>query len=336
MGLLSDFRKFLNTSKPNDLEGLDIFRPINVERFKNELSIREMALSDGAVGLPDASDTNLSSTELSIANAVEAVKADYLIQYHANQRAYRDRVAEYVSNWSIDKVKNEESALVSLVIENAKLAVDERFESENAMKAISNETVLFRKENGLMGRTADVKSPGHFMLVMAILFVFEFIVSTFLLRETGGLEAVMIWALIYSICNSVIPYYFGLRAVRWVYLKDNDFKRGLGFFYTAVAVGLGIALNFFVGHYRAAGLRLKDLAFESSSVEELLAAYQQTTQIMVEAIDSFLVTPFAIDDGLAYIITVVGLIVYIATMREGVVHKDTYPGYGELYDRYKD
>lgn len=336
MGLLSDLRDYLNTSNKITEEGFDIFKPISVERYKDNLSLEERALSDGAAGLPDKSDSNLSSTELAIANAIEDVKTDYLNQYHSNQRSYKDRIAGYVSNWTIDKVKNEERALVSHVIESAKLAVDSRFESERQMQAVSNEIVLFRRFHDLTQRTPDVKSIGRFVFAMVGLFAVEFIVSIALLRETGDLQAVIMWALIYSTCNSAIPYYFGITAVRWCYLKNNSLKRNAGFVSMAAAISLGIALNFFVGHYRAAGLKLKDLMLGGSSGEDLLAAYQKTTQIMAEAIDSFLTSPFAIDDGLAYIITVAGFIVFVATMREGVVRLDYYPGYGELLKRFSD
>ena len=336
MGLLSDLRDYLNTSSKISDEGFDIFKPISVERYKTGLSLEERALTDGAAGLPDKGDSNLSAAELAIENAIEDVKTDYLNQYDSNQRAYRDRIAVYVSNWTIDKVKNEERALVSEVIEGAKLAVDARFESERRMQAISNEIVMFRRFHGLTQRTPDVKSIGRFVFAMVMLFAVEFAVSIFLLRETGDLQAVIMWALVYSTCNSAIPYYFGITTVRWCYLKNNSLKRNAGFIAMAAALCLGIALNFFVGHYRAAGLKLKDLMLNGSSGEDLLAAYQKTTQIMSEAVDSFLASPFAIDDGLAYIITVAGFIVFAATMREGVVRLDHYPGYGELLKRFLD
>ena len=247
MGLASDFRDFFNTSKKIATDGYDIFKPIDVDKYKKELSVEDRALSDGAAGLPDTRDLNLSSTELSIANSIEAVKTDYLNQYNANQRSYGERVAGFVSNWSIDKVKNEERALVSSVVETAKLAVDQRFESEKAMKAISNEIVLFRRSNSLMHRTPNVKSIGHFMLAMTALFAAELAVSIFLLRETGNLQTVVMWAFSYSLCNSLIPYYLGSTAVRWSFLNNNPIKRNFGVIAAIGALIAGVALNFFVG-----------------------------------------------------------------------------------------
>ena len=81
-------------------------------------------------------------------------------------------------------------------------------------------------------------------------------------------------------------------------------------------------------------MRLKELVEGPSSVDDLMAAYQQTTQIMGEAMSAFLNNPFAIDDGLAYMITVAGLVVYVGTMREGVIRLDSYPGYGEMLQRF--
>ena len=238
--------------------------------------------------------------------------------------------------WRVNAVEGEETALVNDVVADGKKDIGPIDASVNSLKRLADELRRYRAEHNLLHRLPVCHDVWNAVLLLFLWFGVELIVTTFLLRESGGLAMVFIISTIYCFLNCLFPFLVAPYS-RWINYGAGYLGRKVGGWTLFLAVlGIGIWLNLLMGHYRSAALELAAIDYAGADLEALQILVERVSNTGVTAWANLLETPLGITDTFSWMLAVAGLVAFALSFREGFVRDDVYPDYGALYQRFED
>ena len=331
--MLETFRNKLNdwasASRPLLEIDSEVFPPADIDKLKRKLRIDIHAKEDGARNFPSKSSDTLSSTEHRINAEFIEISNEYIRQYRQQSDAYKDRYDEATRWWKMELISNEEKSLVNDVISEAKNKSGPVVSSQENLQNSAKQLLRFRESNDLMHRLPHIHDKWRQLLIVLLVFIVEFMVSVFLLREAGELSTLMVLVLVFVMLNSVFPIYIFGPTVRLMFFPWKQFsKKLIGIMGFTIFLIAGILLNFFIGHYRAAVM-----SFEVGEVSSLSAAFNQFERqqlLASEALNNFTDSILNLPDVWSWLMVAINLVLFFYAFYEGIVKDDYYPGYGHL------
>ncbi|KFE52443.1 hypothetical protein [Pseudomonas syringae] len=297
------------------------FPKIDPERIKIDLKIIAQARAQGAVGVPDASDTRLTETEHQIRGTVGKLR---LATFKSGERWLR-LIQARLDSIDLTQEKNRTVQLgdefvrkADSILSQADAELQDEIRTAKAHKEI---LARFRSENGLpdtpakiVGWTDHALKVGSLVICCAIESAVN---STFFASAMqGGLLEGLLLACLLAVVNIIVCFVAGR-----FYTNKNHVHRArrvIGF--TAGLLGLvgTIAIGVFVAYCR----------YVMPQIDE-----ETTNQLqLIWRSISALASPFSDLESIGlFIVTVLfGLI----ALHHGYAWSDRYPGYAKVYRAY--
>jgi hypothetical protein len=326
--LKNKFEDSMRGSKPIATLTSSIFPPTDTEKIKKDLKIKQMAQEDGAHNIPIGNAKLLSSIELEIQSRLQIHLDEHLANYHKYEDIYQERYVDCKKISNLDLITNKEQALVDDIVGEGKSIAGGIFKYSQEMLAASNQLYLFRKKHSLLDRVPEVLDKYKVYLILLIAVLVETFVTYYLARDAGSTIMVIIISGTYCIVNCLIPYYFS-HFVRWINFNPAGYeaKKILGWITALFIAVFVIALNIGMGHYRGAGINY--VVGDVSSTTNLFSEIQMQQSLVTDAWQNFLYDPFGLPDILSWLLVLVGVLVAVVALFDGLRKNDIYPGYGE-------
>ncbi|MDB9756613.1 hypothetical protein OAB62_02915 [Pseudomonadales bacterium] len=341
MRILKTISEALGSNNAPGSEQANIFPEIDLDFVRKDSNPRTKGSEDGTVNFPATLSAQQTATEQAIKATFEQYQQRYITDYNRQQSSYRSRIESIIQIWKVDAVENEERLLVNNVIAQAKEDADPIFKKRELLRAASNELLTFRETHDLKHRLPRIQDAFTALNILFGFFILELVLTTFLIRESGGLIDVIVTASIYCLINCLFPFFAG-KFVRDInYIRGvNDLWKSIGFLALVFLVALGTLLNLGMGHYRAVtleiGERVSQINTENITLDQFADIAQATTQIGVRAVDRLTDNWFFIGDTYSYLLFILGLICFFISLYEGIIKDDPYPKYGEKSTNFQD
>ena len=312
------------------------FPLLDKEYVRRETRLQEAARNDGGNDLPDTHARSESATERNIRGYCEKQLESYIDTLNSERHEYARRLKTILDTWRVNAVEGEETALVDDVVADGKKDIGPFDASANSLKRVADELHTYRATHDLMHRLPVCHDIWQALLLLMLWFAGELVVTTFLLRESGGLAMVIIISTIYCFLNCFFPFVAAPFSRSINYRSGHLGGRAIGWGLLLAVVGIGVWLNLLMGHYRSAALELAAIDLAGSDLETLEVVVERVNNTGVTAWSNLMQTPLGITDTFSWMLAVAGLIAFALSFREGFVRDDIYPRYGALYRRFDD
>jgi hypothetical protein len=295
------------------------FPPLDVLRYRRELDLEGEGKRRGVEGLPARDNLIFDDVEQRIVTAIEAERDKAYEVYLNRLGAYGDRLRASQVDGTLHRAAvagaEAKSAFQDAVIGGK----DRLFEFQRVLSTRSRELKRFCMANGIDRPSNRPESRIFHVGVLAFLLLVEASLNgVFLARGLDlGLLGGVGQALAIATVNVGLGVIAGISCLREMNRKNTIRKLvgGVGFIlYLAAAIGLNLA----VAHYRD--------ALGGSDPESAATS----------ALQSFLNTPFHIDDINSAFLFIMGFFFSLIATIDGYRMDDPYPGFGRLMKRYKD
>ena len=313
-----------------------LFRPIDKDDVRRELSLGRNAKMDGSNNWPLEDASDLSNTELRIHRHCEGQLREYERTFHRERNAYIQRRNAALGSLEVNPEELEEQWKVDDVTTSWKTKVGSIQTRADDLKNYGDQLRNFRAQHDLWGWLPDCKSIWRLVLTALVIFALELVATVFLLRETGGLPMVLVISFGYCSLNCVLPFVCG-PFFRWKnYNRGHHIRRIAGWVALLLTMAVGLALNLLMGHYRSAGIELRAVDASAADLDGLEELSRLVDNVGVEALKAFYASPFGIVDTLSWLLAVVGLFIFVISFADGYKKDDIYPYYGKHYKKYRE
>ena len=311
------------------------FPLLDKEYVRRETRLLEAARNDGGNDSPDTHSLSESAMERTIRNFCERQLEKYIDTLNSERHEYAMRLNSILDTWRVNAIEGEETALVDDVVADGKKDVGPIDASANSLKRVADELRTYRVTHDLIHRLPVCHDVWNALLLLMLWFAGELIVTTFLLRESGGLAMVLIISIVYCFLNCFFPFAAAPFSRSINYRSGHHSRRALGWGLLLAVVGIGIWLNLLMGHYRSAALELAAIDLTGSDLETLEVLVERVNTTGVTAWSNLIETPLGITDTFSWMLAVAGLIAFALSFWEGFVRDDVYPRYGALNRRFE-
>jgi hypothetical protein len=329
------FNDWASASRPLLEISSEIFPPLDTNKLIRKLDVEAKAKQDGENNLPSKDSQVLTPSEQQIRTAIVEIADEYARQYQLNADAYRERYSEATRLWKMDLIANEEKLLVHDVIAEAKNKSGPIISAQKNLENSARQLGRFREQNGLTHRLPNIKDKWEQLTLVILVFITEIVISIFLLREAGDLSVMIVLVIIFVLLNSVFPIYIIGPPIRMMfYATDKLFQKLLGIVAFLFAMAMGITLNFFIAHYRAAVMGFD--AVQASSLNEAFGQLSRQLDLGSDAYNSFISSFLGLPDVWSWLLVAVNLILYVFALYEGVAKDDPFPDYGRLTGDFRE
>ena len=312
------------------------FPPLDKEYVRRETRLHETARNDGGNDLPDTRALSGSATERQIQSYCDRQLEKYINTLNSERHEYAMRLNSILDTWRVNAVEGEETALVDDVVADGKKDIGPIDASANNLKRVADELHAYRAIHNLTHRLPVCRDLWRALLLLMVWFAGEFVITTILLRESGGLAMVLIISIMYCFLNCCFPFVAAPFSRSINYRSGHLAARALGWGLLLAVVGIGIWLNLLMGHYRSAALELAAIDLAGTDLETLEIVVERVNNTGVTAWSNLVETPLGITDTFSWMLAVAGLIAFALSFWEGFVRDDIYPRYGALYRRFDD
>lgn len=332
------FLRLFGKKEPTQTDILDPFPPLDKEDVRRSTHLIEQAQIDGANEHPASASDEETSTEKTIRKKCEKRRREYMQNYEKRQESYRSMLNKIHESWSVDVVQDKLQALGDRVISEGKADQGPLAASADKLKSLADELHHFRHEHRLMDRTPVYQDPWTCWLMMLVAFFIEVVITVFLLRESGGLQMVLLLSTIYCVLNCWLPLFIANNlGGRWISYRWTQYPRKqlTGWIVIISVIVFGVGLNLLMGHYRSVALEFT-ISPQQDSVAILTELNNQISKIGVTALHNFLASPFGINDVWSVLLALAGIFIFLFGLWEGFTKDDRYPEYGEKARRYSE
>ena len=282
------FRTLFARRRRSRVDVLDPFPPLDKRELRRERALHKAARGDGREERPETGTLAESATETRIRSRCERQPDMYRRAAERERGIYDQRITETFNRWRVSEVEGEETALVDDVIASGKSKIGPIDASAMQLKNSADQLLEFRVEHDLLHRLPVCHDVWRAMLILMIWFAAELVITTFLLRESGGLAMVFIISAVYCFLNCLFPFMVAPLA-RPINDRSGSIARNIvGWSVLAVLVAVGLWLNLLMGHYRSAALELRELGENvGSSVGNLEVLVDRVNDAGVMGIGKF-------------------------------------------------
>lgn len=315
---------------------MEPFPLLDKEDARRATRLLDAARDDGGSDVPDTHAFSESATERSIRNLCERQLEKYIDTLNGERHEYSMRLDRILNTWRVNTVEGEEAALVDDVVADGKKDVGPIDSSANRLKRLAEELLGYRGRHDLVNRLPVCHDIWRAVLLLMLWFAAELVVTTFLLRESGGLAMVLIISAVYCFLNCFFPFVAAPFSRSINYRSGHLGGKAMGWVLLLAVIGIGIWLNLLMGHYRSAALELAAIELAGSDLESLEVLVERVNNTGVTAWSNLIEAPWGITDTFSWMLAVAGLIAFALSFWEGFVRDDVYPGYGALYRRFED
>ena len=312
------------------------FPLLDKEHVRRETRVLDAARNDGDNNSPDTQALSESPTERGIREICEKKLNKYINTLNGERHEYVMRLNKILDTWKVNAVEGEETSLVDNVIAGGKKDIGPIDASARKLKHLADELRAYRVTHHLEYRLPVCHDLWHAVAILMICFVFELVVTAFLLRESGGLAMVVIISFVYCFLNCLFPFLASQFSRSINYGPMYRIRQIRGWVILLVVIGIGVWLNLLMGHYRSAALELAAIDYTGSDIEVLERLVERVNDTGVRAWENLLGTPLGITDTFSWMLAVAGLLAFGLSFWEGFRKDDVYPGYGALYQRFQN
>ena len=329
-------RRFFRRRHRRPAVSLEPFPLLDKEHVRRETRLLNEARDDGGNDLPDTQAHSESATERNIKAFCERRLETYIDTLNRGRHEYAMRLKRILNTWQVNSVEGEEAALVDGVVADGKKYVGPIDASANSVKQHAAQLLAYRTKHDLLHRLPVCHDFWQAVLLILLWFAVELVVTTFLLRESGGLAMVLIISTVYCFLNCFFPFAAAPFSRSINYRSGRPGSKAMGWVLLLVVAGIGVWLNLLMGHYRSAALELAAIDLAGTDLESLEVLVDRVNNTSVTAWSNLVETPLGITDTFSWMLAVAGLIAFALSFWEGFVKDDVYPGYGALYRRFED
>ena len=312
------------------------FPLLDKEDVRRETRLLKNAREDGGNDLPDTQAVSESATERNIKAFFDRQLEKYIDTLNSERHEYAMRLKRILNTWQVNAVEGEEAALVDGVVADGKKDIGPIDASANRVKQHADQLLAYRTTHDLLHRLPVCHDFLQAFLLLFLWFAGELVVTTFLLRESGGLAMVLIISTVYCFLNCFFPFAAAPFSRSINYRSGHHGAKAIGCVMLLAVAAIGIWLNLLMGHYRSAALELAAIDLAGTDLESLEVLVERVNNTGVTAWSNLIETPLGITDTFSWMLAVAGLIAFALSFREGFVKDDIYPGYGALYRRFED
>ena len=336
-GLVEFLKRLFGAGRPNPDLALNPFPPLEKDAVRRAVRLAATAKADGFREFPKSDAVQESAAERAVRARCEQERDRYLNNFDKDRLAYVSRLREISDSLSTAGINRAERVLVANVVAVARKDAGPIANSAMKLKRLADELRAFRANNDLLDRGPRYHDTWRSLLVLLFVFAVEVIVTTYLLRESGGLAMVLIIAAMYCFLNCLAPF-VAAHPTRWIHYRrrGTGLRKAIGWLTAPVLIALGAGLNLLVGHYRSEALKVAGLHHGTLDFESLRQLASRVNQIGATALREFIESPFGIDDTWSWLLAAAGFAAFLLSLREGHARNDIYPGYGELAREYQE
>ena len=336
-GLIEFLKRLFGAGRPDPALFLNPFPPLHKEAVRRATRLAATAKADGFREFPQSGAAQESPAERAVRARCEQERDRYLNNFDKDRQAYVARLREISDSLSTAGINRVERVLVDKVVAVVRKDAGPIANSAMKLKRLADELRAFRANNDLLDRSPRYHDTWRSSLVLLVVFAIEVIVTTFLLRESGGLVMVLIIAAMYCFLNCLVPF-FAAHPTRWIHYRrgGTGLRKAIGWLTVPVLIALGAGLNLLVGHYRSEALAVAGQHHGTLDLESLQELASRVNQIGATALREFVESPFGIGDTWSWLLAVAGFAAFLLSLREGHVRNDIHPGYGELAREYEE
>lgn len=216
------------------------FPLLDKEYVRRATRLREAARNDGGNDLPETHAHPESATERNIRGYCERQLENYIDTLNSERHEYAMRLNTILDTWRVNAVEGEETALVDDVVADGKKDIGPIEASANSLKRVADELHTYRATHDLMHRLPVCHDIWKALLLLMLWFAGELVVTTFLLRESGGLDMVLIISIIYCFLNCCFPFFAAPFSRSINYRSGHLGGRAMGWSLLLAVIGIGV------------------------------------------------------------------------------------------------
>ena len=294
------------------------FLALDLDHLADKLGIRKKAAERGTKEQPDSNSEHLDSVETEIVHKIEEEKNRDYSTLLSQLNTYDVRLSASSIIGNIFEIKSAARNAISEFEAEVRDGENQLIRDQQAVKEINNERISFRRENGLLSRTAaHPDSPIFVYGFLFFLFALETLLNGnfFAVGLDSGLIGGIIEATLIAGVNVVLGFLIGKAFFPQIFHIRKS-RQIVGWLAIFVYLTLSVLFNLCVAHYRLA----------------LGGEHPENAAII--AIDTFYKNPINLPDFNSYLLTAMGLLFSIFASIDGFKLNDRYPGYSALQRRY--
>ena len=337
MAMIADrIRDYLRGGQSLGVEGLSLFPPVDLAQVRKKANLLKQAAKDGSNNIPRPDANELSAVESSIKGILQGQCIRYTDEYRRKLEYYNEEVVKF--NGVVGKI-NESVArggIASPVLQSleAKMKNPEISALDNKL-SIGREEIRahakgvrnFRRKHGLESRPpSEPGDLGWTAALLSTMILVEFTITTTLFRESGDLLEVVVFVLVYSALNVLVPcllFANGARQLQHISLWNKSMGGSVLGLYLIYCVGV----NLTVAHYRGFVME-ESQAARTSDID-----IQRFLEAPMIALERLAESPFGLDMW-SWAIFIIGSAISVGSFYKGWTYRDSYPGYGACWIRY--
>jgi hypothetical protein len=293
------------------------FPQLDLARVAEEMRLEEKGRQRGEANLPPAEGMQLDDVEQAITARIEAETKQAFDLATDQLRIYRERAARLDPAGNAFEVKRAALELVAEFRKETNLGLDTLYQQQRRVRELAHDVHAFRDEARLRRSAHYSPNPNRPLSFLFALGAIEVALNGFILGDAAelGLAQGAIYAFVIALLNVGLAAFVGWWPMRQLWHRHPAHKL-IGLATLVVWLGIAIACNLAVGHYRQ--------LMSASGEEAALAA----------AIQHFRADPLGITDFTAWILTGLGMLFATVALKEGLDLDDRYPGYGNVARRH--
>ena len=303
------------------------FLPVDTERAKTKLRLKERAVEDGEHDIPHSDDEQKSAvvTEIDVylGNMIARAKEKLIDRLKA--------IAKITASQS--QTVGAAAREISQIYEETKgkLIADAEYYRGDLLNA-KNEKVRAHKELTDYRNTHERVGPAHYpeskVMAFGLIFLFAFIeimVNAYALGSSHpeGPLGVGIEIFMFTVVNIGVAFLLGYYVWRWFH-HQSILRNVRSYILAPLMILFLLFINFLLAHYRDAISKLaaRDL--------EYLDTLNSMQQLGGEALNNLIMSPLSLADFKSFLLLVVGLLAAAVAAIKSFGMDDPYPGYGKI------
>ncbi|MBB4277775.1 hypothetical protein [Rhizobium mongolense] len=297
----------------------DPFPPLDTDKLSKSMEVERKAAENGKANKPSADSRDFDDVERAIIEWVENQRDDSFQTLEDQLHTYATRLRNLDFDGHFGRIEMTNHSSVEDFQADVAGGRDELFIRRKDLRGTDEELEDFRKRNRLEKRVARLK--GNLETTLKVLFiVFLLILETsvngvYLAKgNDSGLVGGVGYAFGFAFINVVGTFLLALFGIRQLNRRSIWLKL-VGFFSLLLWLGLAVALNLAMAHYR----EISATAGENIGVLVRQRAFSD---------------PFGLADIDSFVLFVGGFLFSVAALLDGLFMTDPYPGYAGTYSRY--
>lgn len=291
------------------------FAPLNIDKVKQKLRLKEEAQSRGRSNLPPKAATNFDDVEQKIVSNIDTEIHKATESYHDHMVSFEQRINRLHAAGHVGTIENiamkAEGDFAALVRRDASSLHTAKVAVKDSEMDLRN----FKKDNNLNRSARYPESRFLYFAIAFLLVTIETGVNGYFFakgHEMGMLGGGFV-ALIPSFLNVLTGYYLGNYGCRLA-IHKSALKRYAGILMCGVLPLWCFGFNLLIAHYRTAMAGMID------------ADMGDAAHI---AIETFSATPFSLEDVESWLLLITGCTFALIATLDFWKMDDPYPGFGE-------